>query len=80
MKAFLIISGFAAVIFTIIQIYAMSSQKDIETYPFKLVKKFDKFEVRQYEATLFTSVKLSTNEYEKGSSQGFSILAGYIFL
>ena len=79
MKAFLIISGFAAVIFTIIQIYAMSSQKDIETYPFTLVKKFTKFEVRQYEASLFTSVKLSTNEYEKGSSQGFSILAGYIF-
>jgi hypothetical protein len=79
MKIFLITTGVVAIVFTIIQIYAMSSQKDIETYPFKLVKKFDKFEVRQYEATLFTSVKLSTNEYEKGSSQGFSILAGYIF-
>ncbi len=79
MKVFLIITGVAALLFTIVQIYAMSSQKDIETYPFTLVKKFDKFEVRRYETTLFTSVKLSTNEYEKGSSQGFSILAGYIF-
>ena len=61
MKIFLITTGVVAIVFTIIQIYAMSSQKDIETYPFKLVKKFDKFEVRQYEATLFTSVKLKNH-------------------
>jgi hypothetical protein len=28
---------------------------------------------------LFTAVKLSTKEFKEASSQGFSILAGYIF-
>jgi hypothetical protein len=32
-----------------------------------------------YEASLFTAVKLSTKEFKEASSQGFSILAGYIF-
>ena len=79
MKVLLIILGIIAVFFIIIQIFAMSSQSGIETYPYKVVRTFDKFEIRTYEASLFTSVKLSTNEYEKASSKGFSILAGYIF-
>jgi hypothetical protein len=62
-----------------IQLFAMSTQDNIETYPYKVIKKFDLFEVRTYEATLFTSVKLNSKEYKKASSKGFSILAGYIF-
>jgi len=42
-------------------------------------KKYDTFEIRSYEASLFTSVKLTVNEYKDASSKGFSILAGYIF-
>ena len=57
----------------------MSGQKDIEKYQYKVIKKFDTFEIRKYEASLFTSVKLPTDKYENGSSKGFSILAGYIF-
>jgi hypothetical protein len=79
MKTVLIVLGVIAIIFVIIQIYAMKSQNGIEVYPFKVVKIYDTFEVRSYEATLFTSVKLKTSDYKKGSSQGFSILAGYIF-
>jgi len=54
-------------------------QRNIETYPYKVKKKYDRFEIRSYEATLFTSVKLSTKGYKNSSSKGFSILAGYIF-
>lgn len=79
MKTVLIVLGVIAIIFVIIQIYAMKSQNGIEVYPFKVVKIYDTFEVRSYEATLFTSIKLKTSDYKKGSSQGFSILAGYIF-
>jgi hypothetical protein len=79
MKALLIVLGVLVVAFIIVQIFAMSSQKGIEYYPYTLVENYEEFEIRNYEASLFTSVTLSTNEYEKGSSQGFSILAGYIF-
>ncbi len=79
MKTVLIVLGVIAIIFAIIQIYAMKSQNGIEVYPFKVLKTYDTFEVRSYEATLFTAVTLKTSDYKKGSSQGFSILAGYIF-
>jgi hypothetical protein len=57
----------------------MNGQRNIETYPYVVNKKYDTFEIRNYEATLFTSVQLSGNKYEDASSKGFSLLAGYIF-
>ncbi len=79
MKILLIVSGVIALAFIASQIFALIGQKDIETYPYIVNKKFDNFEVRTYEASLFTSVKLTTKSYKEGSSKGFSILAGYIF-
>lgn len=79
MKALYIILGIGFVIFIGTQLFAMSSQKNIETYPYKLIKKYKNFEIRSYEATLFTSVQLPGNKYKESSSKGFSILAGYIF-
>jgi hypothetical protein len=66
-------------VFVIVQLFALKTQKNIETYPYVVVKKYDQFEIRNYESRLFTSVKLPTNRYENASSNGFSILAGYIF-
>jgi hypothetical protein len=57
----------------------MRSQSNIETYPYAVVKKYDAFEIRKYEASLFTTVKMATNEYKEASRKGFSTLAGYIF-
>lgn len=79
MKALLIILGSIVLIFGVVQILSMRSQNNIETYPFTLVKTYDQFEIRQYEASLFTTVKLNTQGYEESSGRGFSILAGYIF-
>ncbi len=79
MKIFLIISGVVLLIFIVVQLFAMSSQSNIETYPYKVEKEFKNFEIRTYEASLFTSVKLPSNNYKKMSSKGFSMLAGYIF-
>jgi hypothetical protein len=79
MKTLYIILGIILVIFIGSQIFAWNSQRNIETYPYKVIKKYDIFEIRTYEATLFTSVQLSTNAYKESSSKGFSILAGYIF-
>ena len=79
MKTILIVVGVLAVLFAIVQIYAVSSRSGIENYPYTVVKKYDQFEVRAYEACLFTSVKLPTSDYKQASSRGFSILAGYLF-
>lgn len=79
MKKILILLGVILLVVIIIQLFAMSAQKNIETYPFVVNKKYDAFEIRRYEARLFTSVQLTGNKYKDASSQGFSILAGYIF-
>lgn len=79
MKVFLIILGIVAVIFIIVQVYFTKVQKDIEMYSYSVEKKYSNFEIRVYEPTLFSSVKLSEDKYKNASSKGFSILAGYIF-
>ena len=78
MKVVLFLIGFLALAFLAVQLFAMSSQKDIETYPYTVLETYEDFEIRSYEASLFTSVKLSTKDYEQGSSRCFSSLAGYI--
>ena len=79
MKIVISILGTLILVFVIVQLFALKTQKDIETYPYTIVKKYEKFEIRNYESRLFTSVTLPTNRYENASSNGFSILAGYIF-
>lgn len=79
MKIITIILVVIIVVFAIAQIYFMLLQRNIETYPYTVKKKYDRFEIRKYEATLFTTVTLTSKGYKNTSSQGFSILAGYIF-
>ncbi|PIE86901.1 MAG: soul heme-binding protein [Bacteroidetes bacterium] len=79
MKTIVIILAVLVLIFIGIQVYAMLSRKSIESYPCKVVEQYDKFEIRDYEASLFTTVKLPYNDYKSASSRGFSMLAGYIF-
>ena len=79
MKILLTIFGVILLIFIIVQLFAIDGQKNIETYSYVVTKKYDAFEIRNYEASLFTYVKLSGNKYRDESSKGFSILAGYIF-
>jgi hypothetical protein len=79
MKTLLIILAVIILAFIITQLFALSTQRNIETYPYTIIKEYDTFETRSYEATLFTSVQLSGNTYKDASSKGFSILAGYIF-
>ena len=79
MKIGLILLGVVFIAFVVIQLFALKSQRNIETYPYVINKKYSTFEIRSYEETLFTSVKLSTTGFKNSSSKGFSILAGYIF-
>jgi hypothetical protein len=79
MKIVLILIGVVLIAFVVTQLFAYNSQRNIETYSYSINKKYNTFEIRSYEETLFTSIKLSTKGYENSSSKGFSILAGYIF-
>ena len=80
MKTVLIILGTILLIFLLVQVvYHFKVQNGIESYPYKAVKSYDKFEIRRYEASLFTTVKLNSSDYKKASNEGFSVLAGYIF-
>jgi hypothetical protein len=79
MKIIIIIFILILLAFTVVQLYFIQAQRNIERYPYVVKKIYKQFEVRSYETTLFTSVKLSTKGYKNSSSKGFSILAGYIF-
>lgn len=79
MKAVIIIIISILVLIAIAQIYLSRSTQQTEQHSYKVIKKFDKFEIRQYDAALFSSVKLNKKGYKESSSEGFGILAGYIF-
>jgi hypothetical protein len=79
MKTFIIITVSIVLLIVIIQIYISRSTQQTEQHSYKVIKNYDKFEIRQYDSALFSSVKLSKKGYKESSSEGFRILAGYIF-
>ena len=79
MKTLLIILGIIFALFLGSQIYLYRSSNRIEGYKYSIIKTYKDFEIRIYEASLFTSVKINTDNYKQASSKGFSILGGYIF-
>ena len=79
MKIILSIFGIILILFVITQLFFLNSQRTIETYAFTIIDSYETIEIRQYEASLFTSVQMPSNKYRKTSSKGFSVLAGYIF-
>ncbi|WKV12452.1 heme-binding protein [Marivirga harenae] len=79
MKIVFIVIAVLVLVFIFVQVFAIYSQKGIETYDYEVVRKFENFEIRSYEKSLFTSVKLPGSSYKKMSSKGFSMLAAYIF-
>ena len=62
-----------------VQLYFLISNKNIEQYPYVVLSKNDGFEIRQYEARLFSKVTTSSSDYSAASRKGFSKLAAYIF-
>ena len=78
MKAVIIIISILVLI-SGVQIFISRSTQQTEQHNYKVIKKFDKFEIRKYDPALFSSVKLNKKGYKVSSSEGFGILAGYIF-
>lgn len=71
MKIILLILGIIAILFILSQLYFMSSQRNIEQYSFEVIDTYDEIEIRQYEASLVTSVQLSSNDYKNLPVKGF---------
>ena len=61
------------------QAWVSKSTKDIEMYSYDVLKAFDAFEIRSYESANFAYVTMPEQSYKESSSQGFRMLAGYIF-
>ena len=79
MKILSIILIIVLILFVVSQIWAQSQVSDIETYPYRVDKAYDGFEVRTYERANFIYVTMDAKTYAEGSSRGFRTLAGYIF-
>ena len=79
MKFTIITLSLITLLFIGVQLFALKGQHNIESYTYNIEKEYENFQIRSYKSTLFTSVKLNNNDYNNASSEGFSILAGYIF-
>src|SRR5690554_1078295 len=78
MKTGLIIAGVIITFLIAIRLFVSSQREDTETCPYSVVKEYDDFEVRIYDANLFTSVQLPYKEYSKAGGLGFRIISTYI--
>jgi hypothetical protein len=52
---------------------------DIEMPKYTVLKKYDNFEIRQYESMIVAQTTMSANTYKKSANMGFRRIAGYIF-
>ena len=76
MKYFL--AGLLAVLF-ISQAFVIGNNRSLETYPYTILAEYEGFEIRSYAEANFSKVELEGDTYENYASEGFRILAGYIF-
>lgn len=79
MKLFLILLLSLLSIFALAQIFMATSTAKTEQHKYKVLKKYDSFEIREYEPALFSRVSMKDSTYKETASNGFRILAGYIF-
>ena len=79
MKIVYIVLIVLLVLFVVSQVWTQRQVSGIETYPYRVVKSYDGFEVRTYERANFIYVTMDARTYAEGSSRGFRTLAGYIF-
>lgn len=66
-------------VFLIAQLLMSYKNSDIETPKYKVVKTYDSFEIRQYDAMILAQTVIQESTYKKSSSTGFRRVAGYIF-
>ena len=68
-----------AIAFFILQAFSTKSTEGIESRKYTVLKTFEEVEIRSYEPANYSYVTLPASSYKEVSSEGFRILAGYIF-
>ncbi len=68
-----------AAVFLVFQLVVSMTTSDIETPKYKVLKKYPRFELRQYESMMLATTNLGSASYDEKASQGFRTIASYIF-
>ena len=79
MKKLFLALALIGIFFLFAQFIIMKNTSSTEKPDFKVLERFDGFEIRVYEEMSVASSTLNTKKYDETSRQGFRILAGYIF-
>ena len=77
-KVFLILAVIIGIFFLSQLIMSFQSDK-IETPKYTVLKKYDEFEIRQYDSMIIAQTILPSASYDASSSMGFRRVASYIF-
>ena len=75
-------SYFFSVVFVLLlmsQLFMAYRTARIESPKYKIVKSFENFEIRNYDAMVLAQTQMNSNAYEESSSMGFKTIANYIF-
>ena len=68
-----------AAVFLVFQLVVSMTTSDIETPKYKVLKKYPRFELRQYESMMLATTNLGVSSFDEKSSEGFRTIASYIF-
>ena len=68
-----------AAVFLVFQLVVSMTTSDIETPKYKVLKKYPRFEFRQYESMMLATTNLGVASFDEKSSEGFRTIASYIF-
>lgn len=66
-------------VFGLFQLITSYRSSGIETPKYKVISKYDGFEIRQYDAMIFAQTVMNDTSYKQSANTGFRRVAGYIF-
>jgi hypothetical protein len=66
MKILLITAGILLLTFLAFQLWAGMSTAKTEEYPYRVLKNYENFEVRQYEKAIFARTRIDSETYRSG--------------
>ncbi|MDG1736258.1 MAG: heme-binding protein [Crocinitomicaceae bacterium] len=69
----------AFVVLMLSQLFMAYKTSKIESPSYKVIKSFDDFEIRNYDAMVVAKTEIRSEAYEESSSSGFRTIANYIF-
>ena len=69
----------AFVLLLMSQLFMAYRTAQIESPRYEVIKSFEKFEIRNYNAMVLAQTQMNSNLYKESSSMGFKTVANYIF-